>query len=99
MDPQLNADEKQFVNELLQWDRSGRKIHRLICQLCLLLGTTIFVVSSLLTLQNLDDKTILSIMLPGSITAIVLFLVYWAGEHRIKEYHLFSSVLKKLSIA
>ena len=90
-----NTYGKQFLNEWPRWDGSGHRVHRIICQICLLMGTAIFVVSSFLTLQNLNDQTILWIMVPGSVIAILLFLVYWGGERRIKEYHLFFSVLKK----
>ena len=94
MDYRLSAREQQFVNEL---PRPGRSIQGNLHHLCLIMGVVVFVISSLLTLRNLNDWTALWIMVPGSAASIVLFLGYIFWEWHARRNELFSSILMKLS--
>lgn len=97
MTPQLNAEEKEFVDDLLKWDRSSRNAHRVVGHIFLALGAVMFVSATLLFLQNMNDRTGLYVMLPGGLAVVVFGLLYLGLERCVRRNDLCSSVLRKLS--
>ena len=93
----LNEQERQFVDELLKWDQKDRPGQWVLCHIFLILGGIVFVAAAILTVQNLNDRTILWVMLPGTLIAIAFFVLYIVGERRIRERKLMASVLRKLA--
>ncbi len=92
----LNEQEERFVNELLKWDQKDRSLQWFLCHIFLILGGVVFVAAAIFTARNLNDRTALWVMLPGSLIAIVFFVLYAVIEHRIRERRLVASVFKKL---
>jgi len=92
----LSVEEDRFVNELLSWDRTKRPTERVLTYMFLVLGWIVFLAVAVLTLQNLTDRTVLWVLLPGTLMAVLFFGAYVVTDRRIRERALISSVLRKL---
>ena len=97
MRPGLSTEEDRFVNELLTWDRTRRSMQQAFTYVFLALGLIVFTAVAVLTLRNMTDRTVLWVLLPGTLMAMLFFGMYVVGDRRIKERALVSSVLRKLA--
>ena len=96
MQPDLSEKEQKFMHDLLRWDESERSFQWVIANLCLGLGGVIFAVSAIITLHSMTDRVGQWVMVPGSLLAILFFVVYIMEDHRIKDRRTAASVLRKL---
>ena len=95
MDPMLNERETEYVNSLFKWDRLRIRLGWFFMVL-LVAGGLIFVVTTVLSVRNLDEHTLRWITLPGIVTSITLIVSSIAGIQWLKQRHLVASILKKL---
>jgi len=91
----LNEREAQYVKTLMKWDELRIRLGWLFMVILVLGGITI-VVTALLSLPPLDDKTALRFTLPGFAIGLVLIVFALTGIQWIKQRHLVVSILKKL---
>jgi len=91
----LNEEEDQFVHKLLTWDQTLRSKESVFYNLLLISGGIVIVVVAFLTVQHLNDRTVLWVTVPGFLTGVLLIGLYIIGMRRIKERRLVASVLKK----
>ncbi len=95
----LSPDEQRFLDDLLTWDEKTRGIELLLSRFALALGGIILVVTAVLTLGDLTDGTVVSLLIPGFVAGIFLISVYsWVGS-RIRDRHRIASLARKLTVA
>lgn len=97
MTVELSLDEQRFVDDLLNWDAKTRSIELVLSRLALVLGGVILIVTAILTLGNLTDGTVVSLLIPGFVAGIFLISVYvWVGS-RIRDRHRIAEIARKLT--
>jgi hypothetical protein len=95
----LSRDEQRFVDDLLTWDEKTRGMELLLSRFALALGGIILVITAVLTLGDLTDGTVVSLLIPGFVAGIFLISVYiWTGS-RVRDRHRIASLARKLTIA
>jgi hypothetical protein len=92
----LTPEEDRFVRDLLSWDRARRRGEWMMALAMLTLGGLIVVVFAILTLRDLNDRTALTLTVPGFLVGAALVVLYWQLERRIRERHRIASVIRKL---
>jgi hypothetical protein len=97
MDHGLNAIEQRTVRELLTWDRTRRTADHFACLAALVLGGAVVVAVAGYTVAHLQDRAVLWVTLPGFVFGILFFLLYWAGEARLRDRHKFATIIRKLT--
>ena len=92
---QLNTEERSYVNSVRRWNVSERPVQLILLHACLLVGALLFVAAALITLQNLNDRAVYFVLLPGTLGALVFVLVYVVGEKWCRDRRLVASILRK----
>jgi len=99
MTVELSHDEQHFVDDLLIWDEKTRATELMLSRFALVLGGVILIVTAILTLGNLTDGTVVSLLIPGFVAGIFLISVYvWIGS-RIRDRHRIAEIARKLTNA
>jgi uncharacterized membrane protein YfcA len=93
---ELSEEEEQLIHELLTWDQTRRPVERLLYSLFLILGGAIIVIHGFLTVQQLHDRLVFWVTVPGFLLGLIFILLYIVGERRIRERRLIAKVLRKL---
>jgi hypothetical protein len=96
MKAELSEEEEQLIHELLTWDQTRRPVERLLYNLFLILGGAIIVIHGFLTVQQLHDRIVFWLTVPGFLLGLIFILLYIMGERRLRERHLVAKVLRKL---
>ncbi len=91
----LNAEERSYVNSVRRSDTSEKPVQSILLYACLLVGALFFVASALITLQNLNDRVVYFVFLPGTLGSLFLVLVYIVGEKWCRNRRLVASILRK----
>lgn len=89
-------EEEQLIHALLTWDQTRRPAERHLYNLFLFLGGAIIVIHGFLTVQQLHDRMVFWVTVPGFLLGLVLILLHIMGERRIRERRLMAKVLRKL---
>ena len=96
MRAELSEEEEQLIHALLTWDQTRRPAERLLYNFFLFLGGAIIVIHGFLTVQQLHDRMVFWVTVPGFVLGLVFTLLYIIGERRIRERRRVAKVLRKL---
>lgn len=97
MTVELSHDEQRFLDDLLTWDEKTRSTELMMSRFALVLGGVILIVTAILTLGNLTDGTVVSLLIPGFVAGIFLISVYvWVGS-RLRDRHRIAEIARKLT--
>lgn len=95
MVPILNEREAQYVRTLMRWDERRMRVGWFFMGL-MVAGGVVIVITTVVSLPQLDDRTALRITLPGLAIGIAFLAASIAGIQWIKRCHLIASIVKKL---
>ena len=92
----LTELEREFVAETVRWDSRRRPADLWFCYMALLVACLVIVVGIILTLRNLTDVTVYTVLVPTIVVGLFLVGVYAVQSGRIKERHRFALILRKM---
>jgi hypothetical protein len=95
MGPLINEREAQYVRTLMKWDERRMRVGWFFMGL-MVAGGIIILITTIVSLPQLDDRTALRITLPGLVIGLVCIVASIAGIQWIKRCHLIASIVKKL---
>jgi hypothetical protein len=93
----LDQREREIIRELFDWDESRRRLEAIVASLLLVIGAVIIVWTAGFTAQNLDDRTVYWVTVPGFAAGLFLVTNYIFWEKRNRERHRIVEVLRKLA--
>ena len=96
MSSSLSQSERKYLNDLLTWDSSRRSLDNMLCNIALVAGGTLIVCAAVITVGRLNDRTVLSVLIPGFVSGLFLVGLYFFGEKRVRERHRLAGILRKI---
>jgi hypothetical protein len=91
----LTKLEREFVEETIRWDSRRRPVDLWFCYMALLVACLVIVAGIILTLRNLTEATVYTVLVPTIVVGLFLVGVYAVQGGRIKERHRFALILRK----
>jgi hypothetical protein len=95
----LTRADRDFLDDLLSWDSSRRRIDRLLCQIALFAGGILIVAAAVFTAGRLEDRTVFTVLVPGFLSGLFLVGLYLLGEKRVRDRHRLAEIARKLGDA
>ncbi len=92
----MKTSEKKFMKKMLQWDQKKASIEVLINSVFLFAGAIVILVDVYFVYRYLRNDLSIWIIMPGYVIGILLLLIYFVGDKRIKERRHFASILRKI---
>lgn len=96
MNALLTDDDRRFVHTILKWDQQRRSRELSLFNLMLLLAAILVIAVAVISLQNLTDRTVVLVTVPGLVMTLLLIGISLVGRGRIQDKHRVAEVLKKL---
>jgi hypothetical protein len=93
----LDQREREIIRDLFDWDDSRRRMEAIFAGFLLVAGALAIVWTAGFTAQNLDDRTVYWVTVPGFAAGLFLILNYIFWEKRNRERHRIVEVLRKLA--
>ena len=99
MSSSLSQSDRKFLNDLLIWDSSRRRLDSLLCNLALVAGGILIVCAAIITLERLSDRTVLSVLVPGFVSGLFFVGLYFFGDKRVRERRRLAEIIRKTGAA
>jgi hypothetical protein len=93
---ELEQTELEIIYNLFRWEKFNKTSEILIYNFMLFIGGLLIVLTVFKTLNNLTDKSIFYITLPGFLAGILFIWVYLTARRRIREKSEFTRIFHKL---
>ncbi|MCK4303106.1 MAG: hypothetical protein KAY24_02585 [Candidatus Eisenbacteria sp.] len=92
----LSQSDRKYLDDLLTWDSSRRRLDSLLYNMALVAGGALIVCAAIITVGRLNDRTVLSVLVPGFVSGLFLVGLYFFGEKRLRERHRLAEILRKI---
>jgi hypothetical protein len=93
----LTLEEQARLDELWTWDEERRPAETMVSNLALLVGGVLIVATIVMTLRELTDLTIRSVLVPGVLAGLFLIALHLFTRARIRERHALARLTRKLA--
>jgi hypothetical protein len=98
MTSRLSFEDRRYLADLLEWDEQKRPTELLLGRIALATGGVLIVAGALLTLRDLRDETVLSVLLPLVLPGLFLVVVSQVVRARIRDRHRLAELVRRSGI-